>query len=104
MAAVNIRYYPEEWRLLIDFSMHSLKAVLLHKGNILPTIPVACVIHKQETQEHMKEILSCLVYKTYQWHVCCDLKVIAILMGLQKAFTKFCYFLCEWDIRAKSVY
>jgi hypothetical protein len=35
MATMNIRYYPEKWQLFIDSSMHSLKAVLLHKGNIL---------------------------------------------------------------------
>jgi hypothetical protein len=30
MAAMNIRYNPEEWQLFIDSSIHSLKAVLLH--------------------------------------------------------------------------
>jgi hypothetical protein len=47
MAAMNIRYNSEEWRLFIDSSMHSLKAVLLHKGNVLPSIPVAYAVHKQ---------------------------------------------------------
>jgi hypothetical protein len=84
--------------------MHSLKAVLLHKGNILPSIPVAYAIHKQETYENVKELLSCMNYKTYQWHSCGDLKVIAILMGLQKGCTKFCYFVCEWNSHAKIVY
>jgi hypothetical protein len=32
--------------------MHSLKAVLLHKGNALPSIPVAYAVHKQETRKH----------------------------------------------------
>lgn len=45
MAAMNIRYDPEEWLLFIDPSMHSLKAVSLHKGNILPSIPVACAVN-----------------------------------------------------------
>jgi hypothetical protein len=84
MAGMNIRYILEEWRLFIDSSMHSLEAVLLHKGNVLPLIPVAYVIHKQKTYENMKEILSCMNYQTHQWRNCSDLKVIAILMGLQK--------------------
>jgi hypothetical protein len=46
LAALNIRHNPEEWRLFVDFSMHSLKAVLLHKGNVVPSIPVASAIHK----------------------------------------------------------
>jgi hypothetical protein len=87
IAAMYIRYNREEWRLYIDSSMHGLKAVLLHKGNILPSIPVTYAIHKQETYENMKEILSCMNYKTYKWHICCDLKVNAIFMGLQKGYT-----------------
>jgi hypothetical protein len=33
MEAFNIKYEPEEWRLFIDSSKRSLKAVLLHNGN-----------------------------------------------------------------------
>ena len=104
MAAMYIRYNLEEWRLFTNSSMHSLKAVLLHKGKALPSVPVAYAIHKQETWENIKEVLSCVNYKAYQWHICSDLKVIAMLMGLQKDYTKFCYSLCEWDSHAKSVY
>jgi hypothetical protein len=60
MAAMNIMYNLEEWRLFLDSSMHSLKAVLLHKGNKLPSIPVACAVHKKETYENVKEIVSCV--------------------------------------------
>jgi hypothetical protein len=49
ISTINIRYNPEEWRLFIDSTMRSLKAVLLHKGNVLPSIPVAHAIHKEET-------------------------------------------------------
>jgi hypothetical protein len=61
-AAMNIRYYLEEWQLFIDSSMHSLRAVLLHKGNVLPSIPIACAVHKKETYDNRKEILSCMNY------------------------------------------
>jgi hypothetical protein len=60
MAAMSIRYNLEEWQLFIDSSMHSLKAVLLYKGNILPSLPVADAIPKQETYENMKKIFSCV--------------------------------------------
>jgi len=39
--ALNMSYCSDEWRLFIDFSKVSLKAVLLHNGNALPSIPVA---------------------------------------------------------------
>jgi hypothetical protein len=102
MAAMNIRRNLEQWQLFTDSSMHSLKPVLLHKCNILPTIPVAYVIHKLETHANMKEILSCVNYKTYQWRICSDLKETAILMGLQEGYIKFCCFLCGWDSHAVS--
>jgi hypothetical protein len=59
-AAINIRYNLEEWQLLIDSSMHSLKGVLLHRRNVLPSIPVACAVHKNETYENIEESLSCV--------------------------------------------
>jgi hypothetical protein len=104
MAAINIRYNLEEWPLFIDSSMHSLKAVLLHRRNILPSIPVACAVHKKGTYENIEESLICVNYTTYLWHICGDLKVTAILMGLQKVYIKFCCFLCEWDSCAKCVH
>jgi hypothetical protein len=104
MAAINIRYSLEKWQLFIDCSMHSLKAMLLHKANVLTSILVAYAIHKEETYENMEDILSCVKYKTYQWRICCDFKVIALLMGLQKGYTKFCYCLCEWASHDKSVH
>jgi hypothetical protein len=48
MAAMNIRYNRDEWRLFMDSSMHSIKAVLLHKGKVLPSVPVACAVHKKK--------------------------------------------------------
>jgi hypothetical protein len=47
-AGRNIKYNPSEWQLFIDSSMHSPKAVLLHKGNTLPAIPVICGVQKKE--------------------------------------------------------
>jgi hypothetical protein len=41
MDAMHVRHRPEQWRLFIDVSKTSLKAVLLHNGNKLPSIPVA---------------------------------------------------------------
>ena len=92
---------PEEWRLFIDSSKHSLKAVLLHNGNTLPSIPIGYAAHMKETYENLKKLLQCITYKRYCWQLCCDLKVIAILLGLQPGYTKYCCFLCEWDSRAR---
>ena len=50
----------------------------------------------------MKQLLQYIKYNTYKWNICADLKVIALLLGLQLGYTKFPCFLCEWDNRGKA--
>ena len=49
MAGMIIRYNLEKWWPFVDSSLCSLKAVLLHKGSVLLSIPVAYTIYKKET-------------------------------------------------------
>lgn len=104
LAALNINHKPKEWRLFIDSSTLSLKAVLLHIGNILPSIPIGYAVHMKESYDNMKYLLTCIKYDEHQWQICGDLKVVALLLGLQLGYTKFCCFLCEWDSRAKALH
>jgi len=90
------------WRLFIDSSKVSLNAVLLHNGNVLPTIPFAHTFGIQESDDSMKQLLQYIKCDTYAWNICADLKVIALLLGLQLGYTKFPCFLCEWDSRDKA--
>lgn len=91
--------YVAYWRLFIDSSSNSLKAVLLHKDNKLPTIPVAYSTKTSENHEIMSEILKRAEYKKHEWRICCDLKVVAILAGMQQGYTKNMCFMCLWDSR-----
>jgi hypothetical protein len=63
MTALNINYKPEEWRLFIDSSKSSLKALLLHNGNVLPLIPVGYAVNMKESYNNMKLLLNCVNYK-----------------------------------------
>jgi len=45
MQTLNINHIPLDWRLFIDSSKLSLKAVLLHNGNTLPSIAVGHSVH-----------------------------------------------------------
>jgi len=99
MDVMHMRHSPGQWRLFIDASKTSLKAVLLHDGNKLPSIPVAYAPSTKETYITMNNILVEVDYKKYQWEVCGDFKVIAVLSGLQASYTKYSCFLCEWDSR-----
>lgn len=93
-------YDPAEWRLFIDSSKRSLKAVLLHNGNMKPSIPIAHSVHLHESYENLELLLRAIAYERHKWNICGDLKVICFLMGMQSGFTKYCCFLCLWDSRA----
>jgi hypothetical protein len=56
----------------------------------------------KETYGNISWILGKIVYLDYNWKVCADLKVVALLMGLHSGFTKYCCFICEWDSRARE--
>ena len=56
----------------------------------------------KESYVNMQLVLDSIDYNGHQWVICGDLKVIAILLGMQLGYTKFCCFLCEWDSRARS--
>ncbi len=95
-------HVPSEWRLFIDSSKRSLKAVLLHNGNKKPSIPIGHSVHMKECYENMQVLLDAVKYTNYSWKICGDLKVIGMLMGMQSGFTKYCCFLCLWDSRATA--
>ena len=95
-------YILNEWRLFIDFSKGSLKAVLLHIGNKKPSIPSAHSAQLKESYDSIEILLNAIHYSDYLWSLCGDLKVIGILMRLQGGFTKHYCFLCLWDSRATA--
>lgn len=99
MKQLNFEYVTNDWRLFIDSSKSSLKAVLLHNGNELPTVPLAHSTEMKESYDDMKSLLQAIKYNEYEWFVIGDLKMVAILMGLQLGYTKFSCHLCLWDSR-----
>jgi hypothetical protein len=86
----------------VTFRLLKVKAVLLRIGNVLPSIPVAHAFGIKENDDSMKQLLQYIKYDTYKWNICTDMKVIALLLGLQLDYTKFPCFLCEWDGRGKA--
>ena len=91
-----------DWWLFIDGSTRSVKAVLLHNENAYPAIPIAYSIAAKESYETMKSILQLVLYNTFQWRVCLDLKVVGLLTGMQGGYVKYTCFICLWDSRAKQ--
>jgi len=52
---LNMSHCSDEWRLFIDSSKVSLKVILLHNGNLLPSIPVAHAFVIKESDDNMKQ-------------------------------------------------
>ena len=53
----------------------------------------------KESYESIKLLLGRIKYDEFKWKLCCDLKVVALLLGMQLGYIKYCCFLCEWDSR-----
>ena len=101
-AALGIEHDPSQWRLFIDSSSRSLKAVLPHNGNKHPSLPIAYSIQMKESYENVRHLLCKIMYDKFNWYLCGDLKMIAFLLGLQGGYTKFSCFLCLWKSRVDS--
>lgn len=92
-------YKPDDWRLFIDSSKSSLKAVLLHNTNLKNSVPIALSSNTKETYLSLKKIIDLVKYNEHNWKICCDLKVVALLRGMQTGYTKNMCFMCLWDTR-----
>jgi len=80
----------------------SLKVVLLHNGNRLPSVPFAHEASMKENYESMKLLLGKIKYDEFMWELCDDLTVVALLLRMQLGYTKYCCFLCQWDSQDKK--
>ena len=102
--AIEIPCTTADWRLFIDSSQRSLKVVLLHNGNVHPSIPIAHSVILRERYENVQKLLDLIKYDDYKWEVIGDFKMVAFLMGLQGGWTKYPCHLCLWDSRASRVH
>ena len=95
-------YNPLDERLFIDSSKASSKPVLLHKGNLFASIPLAHSTQIKETYKNIEIMLTKLKYKEHRSKVCVDIKVLKMLQSQQSGYTKLPCFLCKWDSRDKA--
>lgn len=101
MEALNIVYEVTDWRLFIDASKSGLKGVLLHNDNAYMPVPIAYSRLLKETHSSMKLIFEKFQCEEHKWDVSADLKVVALVMGLQLGRTRNSCFICTWISTAK---
>jgi len=58
MDVFDHEYKTREWRLFVDSSKTSLKAVILHNWNKYPFVPLANATNMKETYEKLKILLE----------------------------------------------
>ena len=95
-------YHPNDWRLFLDSSKHSLKCVLLHNGNVYAAVPIGHSVYLREEHNDIKTVIDLLKYHEHNWTICVDLKMVNFLLGQQRGFTKYPCYLCMWDSRARE--
>ena len=83
-------YNPDQWRLFIDSSKMNTKEVLLHNRNRFPSVPLAHAANTKESYESTKLRLGKIKYDEFKCKLCGDLKVVALLLGMQLGYTKYC--------------
>lgn len=101
MEKMEINYDVEDWRLFIDASASGLKTILLHNDNAFLPVPIAYSKVLKETHDSMRLIFEKIKYNEHKWDVSGDLKVVALIMGLQLGRTKNACFICTWISTAK---
>ncbi|GBP73879.1 hypothetical protein EVAR_82708_1 [Eumeta japonica] len=100
---------PVQWRIFIDSTKRSLKAVLLHNGGFYASIPVGHFVH---LKKNLELVLCKLKYKDHGCQECGDFKILGMLPGQQSGLTKFIrsllshrhknFFLCLLDSRDRA--
>jgi len=63
---------------------------------------MARAVKMKESYESMKLLFGIIKYDEFKWKLRGVLKVVAMSLGMQLGYTKYCCFLCEWDSRDKK--
>jgi len=88
MEVLGHEFNPDQWRLFNDLSKVSLKVVLLHNVNKFPSVPLGHAANMKESYDSMTLLLGKIKYDEFKWRLCGDLKVVALLLGMQLGYTK----------------
>ena len=96
------QYDPSHWRLNIDKNIVSLKAFLVHNDNELPIVLIAYGRGLKETHEVISKFVELIDYESHKWLIVCDLKMIALLFGMQQGYVQHMCVYCTWQSRTKD--
>ena len=102
MYEIKEDYRLEYWRLFLNSSLQSLKAVLLHNGNKYAAVPIGDSTVMKESYDSFGLLLQKINYNKQKRLICNDFKMINILVGFQSGNMKYPCFLCVWYSRSRE--
>jgi hypothetical protein len=70
MQKFGVECKVNEWRLFIDSSKRSLKAVFLHNGNSYTSLPIGHSVQLKISYENLELILTKIGYTAHGWMIC----------------------------------
>ena len=90
---IGIAYSASDWRIFSNNSKQSLKSLSTQRKCIFINSCSTCCVGMKEDRESVKTFLDLTQYRNPDWYECGDLKMIALLLGLQGGYNKYSYFL-----------
>lgn len=105
LAAMNLPRGTKSWRVWMDNAritqqnckQNSFKVALLHVGNKHPPVTLLYSNDIGETYEETAEVLRVINYNKYQWPICVDLKLAALMVGRSGGRPTYPCHLCKWN-------
>lgn len=76
--------------------------MLLHTGNVHPSVPTGYAVHMKEMYINIEVLLKHTQCSNYNWNICGDVKAVVLKLGMQLVYNKYCCFIGEWDSCAKE--
>lgn len=101
---LNHPYRDCDWRFFLDSSKTSLKGVLVHIGNVFPSVPLLYHTQTEENTESIKRALRLLDYPAHKWKISTDLKIVAVLMGMKPGYCRMQCYMCKWEGRKDNLH
>ena len=89
LEVIGHEYCPEQWPLFIDSSKVTLKVVLFHNENRVPSVPLTRAAKMKESYDSMKLLLGKMKFDEFKWKLCGDLKFVALLLRMKLGYTKY---------------
>ena len=104
MQTLSINHIPLDWQLFIDSSKLSLKAIFLHSGNTLPSIPLGHSVHNKESYENMKILMEAVNYDKFKLANLWWPKSDCLTTWTTRRIHKILLLHCDWDSTARSLH